>query len=159
MLLIVLLIITEANGYDDKWIKERLTGVVDRRKLTDVWKENGITKNYEYGILTNEIYQEWSGMKASQYKEYKGLRKESLRDNMSDLEVALADIGEIATRELTKEKKPIGLEENKKVAKIGGHTAKVTRDYIEEQLGKSVITNENNIEYKYIDNNKELIDK
>ena len=78
---------------------------------------------------------------------------------MSDLEVALADIGEIATRELTKEKKPIGLEENKKVAKIGGHTAKVTRDYLEEQLGKSVITNENNLEYKYIDNNKELIDK
>ncbi len=70
-----------ARGYDDKWIKARLTGVVDRRKLTDVWKENGITKNYEYGILTNEIYQEWSGMKASQYKEYKGIRKESLRDN------------------------------------------------------------------------------
>lgn len=65
-----------SRGYDDKWIKTRLTGVVDRRKLTDVWKENGITKNYEYGILTNEIYQEWSGMKASQYKEYKGIRKE-----------------------------------------------------------------------------------
>ena len=77
-----------AKGYDDKWIKARLTGVVDRRKLTDVWKENGITKDYEYGILTNEIYQEWSGMKASQYKEYKGLRKESLRDNMTDIEVA-----------------------------------------------------------------------
>ena len=92
----MLLITIEANGYDDKWIKQRLTGVVDRHKLTDVWKESGITKNYEYGILTNEIYQEWSGMKASQYKEYKGLRKESLRDNMSDIEVALADISEIA---------------------------------------------------------------
>ena len=76
------------RGYNDKWIKSRLTGVVDRRKLTDLWKENGITKDYEYGILTNEIYKEWSGMKASQYKEYKGLRKESLRDNMTDIEVA-----------------------------------------------------------------------
>lgn len=83
----------------DKWIKQRLTGVVDRRKLTDVWKENGITKDYEYGILTNEIYKEWSGMKASQYKEYKGLRKEALRDNMTDIEVALTDLGEtVVTR-------------------------------------------------------------
>ena len=105
-----------AKGYDDNWIKARLTGVVDRRKLTDVWKENGITKDYEYGILTNEIYQEWSGMKASQYKEYKGLRKESLRDNMTDIEVALTDLGEIATRELAKEHKPYGLKENRKVA-------------------------------------------
>ena len=91
------------RGYDDKWIKSRLTGIVDRFKLTDVWKESGITKNYEYGILTNEIYKEWSGMKASQYKEYKGIRKESLRDNMTDIEVALTDLGEIATRELEKE--------------------------------------------------------
>ncbi len=72
--------------YDDNWIKARLTGVVDRHKLTDVWKENGIKQNYEYAILTNEIYQEWSGMKDSQYKEYKGLRKKSLRDNMTDKE-------------------------------------------------------------------------
>ena len=90
----MLLIIIGANGYDDKWIKQRLTGVVDRHKLTDVWKENGITKNYEYGVFTNEIYQEWSGMKASQYKAYKGLRKESLRDC---IEVTLTDLGEIAT--------------------------------------------------------------
>ena len=100
--LIALLITIETNGYDDKWIKQRLTGVIDRHKLTDVWKESGITKNYEYGILTNEIYRQWSGMKASQYKEYKGLRKESLRDNMTDIEVTLANLGEIATRELVK---------------------------------------------------------
>ena len=115
----------KAKGYDDKWIKARLTGVVDRRKLTDVWKENGITKDYEYGILTNEIYQEWSGMKASQYKEYKGLRKESLRDNMTDIEVALTDLGEIATRELVKEHRPYGLKENKEMAKRGGRIAKI----------------------------------
>ena len=91
-----------SRGYDDKWIKARLTGVVDRRKLTDIWKENGITKDYEYGILTNEIYQEWSGMKASQYKEYKGIRKESLRDNMTDIEVALTDLGKLQQENLLK---------------------------------------------------------
>ena len=86
------------RGYSDKWIESRLKGILDRNKLTDVWKDGGISKDYEYGILTNEIYQEWSGMKANEYKAYKGLRKESLRDNMSDLEVALTDLGEIATR-------------------------------------------------------------
>ena len=98
------------RGYDDKWIKSRLTGIVDRFKLTDVWKESRITKDYEYGILTNEIYKSWSGMKESEYKAYKGLRKESLRDNMTDIEIALTDLGEIATRELAKEHKPFGLE-------------------------------------------------
>ena len=143
-----------AKGYDDNWIKVRLTGVVDRCKLTDVWKENGITKDDEYGILTNEIYQEWSGMKASQYKEYKGLRKESLRDNMTDIEVALTDLGEIATRELAKEHKPYGLKENRKMAKMGGHAAKVARDDIEKNLGKSVISKGNALNYKYLDDNK-----
>lgn len=145
-----------ARGYDDKWIKARLTGVVDRCKLTDVWKENGITKNYEYGILTNEIYQEWSGMKASQYKEYKGIRKESLRDNMTDIEVALTDLGEIATRELAKEHKPYGLKENRKIAKMGGHAVKVAREDIEKNLGKSVISKKNALNYKYLDDNKTL---
>ena len=91
-----------SRGYDDKWIEARLKGILDRKKLTDVWKENGIKQNYEYAILTNEIYQSWSGMKASEYKEYKNIRKESLRDNMTDVEVALTDLGEIATRELAK---------------------------------------------------------
>ena len=157
--LIVQLNIIETNGYDDKWIKQRLTGVVDRHKLTDVWKESGITKNYEYGILTNEIYQEWSGMKASQYKKFKGLRKESLRDNMTDIEVTLADLGEIATRELVKEHKPYGLKENREMAKRGGRVAKNTRDNLEKELGKSVISKENALNYKYIDSQKLLDDK
>lgn len=93
-------------GYSDKWIEARLKGILDRNKLTDVWKENGINENYEYAILTNEIYKSWSGMKASEYKDFKGIRKESLRDNMTDIEVALTDLGEIATRELAKEHKP-----------------------------------------------------
>lgn len=143
-----------SRGYDDNWIKTRLTGVVDRHKLTDVWKENGINQNYEYAVLTNEIYQEWSGMKASQYKEYKGIRKESLRDNMTDIEVALTDLGEIATRELAKEHKPYGLKENRKIAKLGGHAAKVARDDIEKNLGKSVISRTNALKYKYLEDNK-----
>ena len=139
------------KGYDDKWIKSRLTGIVDRFKLTDVWKESGIVKDYEYGILTNEIYKTWSGMKASEYKAYKGLRKESLRDNMTDIEVALTDLGEIATRELAKEHKPYGLEENKKIARRGGNIAKITRDNLEKELGRTVISNRNALNYEYID--------
>lgn len=150
-----------SRGYDDKWIKARMTGVVDRRKLTDVWKENGITKNFEYAVLTNEIYQTWSGMKASEYKEFKGIRKESLRDNMTDIEVALTDLGEIATRELARKHKPYGLEQNKEIAKRGGKIAKNTRDNLEEELGETVISNTNALNYKYLktnnlDNNKIL---
>ena len=139
------------RGYDDKWIKTRLTGIVDRFKLTDVWKESGITKNYEYGILTNEIYKSWSGMKANEYKSFKGLRKESLRDNMTDLEVALTDLGEIATRELAKEYKPYGLQQNKNIARRGGNIAKITRDNLEKELGRTVISNKNSLSYEYID--------
>lgn len=139
------------RGYSDKWIEVRLKGILDRNKLTDIWKKGGISKNYEYGILTNEIYKEWSSMKASEYKAYKVIRKESLRDNMTDIEVALTDLGEIATRELAKEHKPYGLEQNKKIAKMGGHAAKVARDDIEKNLGKSVISNKNSLNYKYID--------
>ena len=145
-----------SRGYDDNWIKARMTGVVDRRKLTDVWKENGLTKNIEYAVLTNEIYQAWSGMKASEYKEFKGIRKESLRDNMTDIEVALTDLGEIATRELAKKHRPYGLEANKKVAHMGGHAAKVARDDIEKNLGETVVTRKNALNYKYLDDNKTL---
>ena len=147
------------RGYSDKWIKDRLDGIVDRKKLTDVWKDGGITKNYEYGILTNEIYQEWSGMKASEYKAFKGLRKESLRDNMSDIEVLLTDLGETATRELAKKHKPYGLEQNKKIARMGGNTAKVARDDLEKKLGESVITKNNNLNYKYIESQDKIENK
>ena len=98
-------------------------------------------------------------MKASEYKSYKGIRKESLRDNMSDIEVALTDLGEIATRELAKEHKPYGLEQNKKIAKMGGHAAKVARDDIEKNLGKSVISSGNALNYQYIDENKQIENK
>lgn len=97
-----------SKGYPDEWIKARLTGIVDRFKLTDIWKEGGITKPMEYAMLTNEIYKCWSGMKASEYKELKGLRKESLRDNMTDIEVDLTNIGEIATRDIARGEHPQG---------------------------------------------------
>jgi hypothetical protein len=144
------------RGYTDEWIESRLKGILNRNKLTDVWKECGISSGVEYGILTNEIYKEWSGMMANEYKDFKRLRKESLRDNMTDIEVALTDLGEIATRELAKEHRPFGLEENKKIAKMGGNTAKVARDDLERKLGMSVISNENSLNYKYIDSNNRI---
>ena len=147
------------RGYSNQWIEARLKGILNRNKLTDLWKENGIQKEYEYGILTNEIYKEWSGMKANEYKSYKGIRKESLRDNMSDIEIALTDLGEIATRELAKEHQPYGLEQNKVIAKLGGHAAKVARDDIEKNLGKSIISNQNNLNYQYLDGKEKLENK
>ena len=138
------------RGYSDKWIEARLKGILDRNKLTDIWKENGINQNYEFAILTNEIYQTWSGMTASEYKDFKNIRKESLRDNMSDIEVALTDLGEIATREIAKKHKPYGLKENRKVAKAGGEVAKTARDDLEKKLGETIISKENTLKYKYL---------
>ena len=145
-----------AKGYDEDWIIKRIKGIQDRKKLTEVWKDNGVDSNLEYAILTNDIYREWSGMTAKEYKEFKGLRKESLRDNMSDIEVMLADIGEITTRELAKKHKPYGLSENRKIAKAGGEVASNTRKDIEEKLGENVISKDNNLNYQYIDDNKKL---
>ena len=142
------------KGYDEEWIIKRIKGIQDRKKLTDVWNSNGITEEVEYAILTNEIYKEWSGFTA---KQYKGLRKESLRDNMTDIEIVLTDLEEIATRELAKKHKPLGLEENKEIVRIGGYTAKVARKELEKNLGSSVVSKNNNIIYKY-EKFKELSD-
>ena len=140
-----------SKGYDEKWIAKRLKGIQDRKGLTDVWKKGGITEQKEYAILTNEIYKEWSGMNTKEYKSFKGLRKESLRDNMTDIEIALADLGEIATREIAKRKNPKGLKENIKIAKRGGKIASNTRKNLEDELGESVITSNNTLNYEYID--------
>ena len=138
-----------AKGYDEDWIQKRIKGMQNRKKLTDVWKEGGVTTNTEYAILTNEIYKSWSGMTAKEYKEYKGLRKESLRDNMSDIEVTLADLGELATREIAKKRNPQGLKENIEVAKRGGRIANNTRADLEKEIGESVITKDNVLSYQY----------
>jgi hypothetical protein len=140
-----------AKGYDEKWIAKRLKGIQDRKELTDVWQENGIKDGKEYAILTNEIYKEWSGMTAKEYKQYKGLRKESLRDNMDSIEVILTDLSEETTKRLAKKHRPQGLEQNKEVARMGGHAAKVARDDIEKNLGESIITKDNRLNYEYVD--------
>ena len=140
-----------SKGYDELWIAKRIKGIQQRKSLTDVWKENGVIGNYEYGILTNEIYKSWSGMTAKEYKEFKGLRKESLRDNMDSIEVTLADLGEEATKRLANKQKPQGLRDNIKVAKIGGNIAKVARDELEKQLGETIISKDNMLNYRYED--------
>lgn len=147
-----------SKGYSDEWIKKRLTGMVDRFKLTDIWKDGGIERPVEYAMLTNEIYKSWSGMKASEYKAYKGIRKESLRDNMTDIEVLLTDLGEIATRDIAKSENPQGFKENLKVARKGGQVAKDARNSYEKATNKSAISNENALNYQYVNETKQIED-
>ena len=140
-----------AKGYDEKWIARRIKGIQDHKELTDIWQQGGIVEGQEYAILINEIYKEWSGMTAKEYKEYKGLRKESLRDNMDSMEVILTDLSEETTKRLAQKHRPKGLEQNKEIARMGGHAAKVARDDIEKNLGESVVTRQNKLNYEYID--------
>ena len=146
------------KGYTLEWIEARIKAIIDRKKLTHTWKENGVAEGVEFAILTNDIYKEWSGMTAQEYKSYKGIRKENLRDNMTDLEVAITNIGELATREIAKNEKPFGLSDNRKVAKRGGGVAKRTKDFFEEETGSQVVSNSNSLNYQYLDDNK-LIEK
>ena len=146
-------------GYSDEWIKKRLNGIVDRFKLTDIWKDGGIEKPVEYAMLTNEIYKGWSGMKASEYKAYKGIRKESLRDNMTDIEVLLTDLGEIATRDIATSEHPQGFNENMKVAARGGQVANDARISYEQATKKSAISNKNALNYQYKDEIEKIENK
>ena len=131
------------KGYSDGWIEVRLKSILNRKKLTDVWKENGITENYEYAMLTNEIYKTWSGMKANEYKDFKGIRKESLRDNMTDIEMILTDLGEVTARDIARQERPSGLKDNLKVAKRGGNVSKIARETYELETGRSAVNSEN----------------
>ena len=146
------------KGYTLEWIEARIKAIIDRKKLTNTWKENGVAEGVEFAILTNDIYKEWSGMTAQEYKSYKGIRKENLRDNMTDLEVAITNIGELATREIAKNEKPKGLSDNRKVAKRGGGVAKRTKDFFEEETGSKVVSKSNSLNYQYTEDNK-LIEK
>ena len=147
------------KGYTDEWIKKRILGIIDRFKLTDIWKNGGISKPVEYALLTNEIYKSWSGMKANEYKAYKGIRKESLRDNMTDIELALTNIGEIAARDIAKSERPQGLSENIKVAKRGGNVANAARISYENEAKKLAISKDNSLNYKYSDEAKQIKNK
>ena len=148
-----------AKGYDESWISKRIKGIQERKRLTDVWKDAGIESNLEYAMLTNEIYKSWSGMKANEYKAYKGLRKESLRDNMTDIEVLLTDLGEIATRDIAESVHPKGFKENLNVAKKGGQVASDARKSYEKATNKSAISKQNALIYQYIDDKEKIENK
>ena len=131
-----------AKGYSPEWVNQRLKSIEIRKALTDEWQRSGV-KDSQYAILTDIITKEWSGMKTREYKDYKGLKKESLRDNMSNMELVLNMLAEVSTTEISKQRNPKTLDENKSVAKQGGSVAKVARKQIELETGKPVITDEN----------------
>ena len=135
------------KGYTREWINQRLQAIQVRKELTDTWQDHGVKVGKEYAILTNEITKAWSGMTTRQYKDYKGLKKQNLRDNMTTTEIILNMLAEAATKDIANATHPQGLEENKKVAKDGGSIAGNARREIEERTGKPVITSKNAIDF------------
>lgn len=133
----------QKKGYSDDWIHQRLLAIRIRNELTDEWQKRGVEKGREYAILTDEITKAWSGMNTRQYKNLKGLKKENLRDNMSDLELVLTMLAEASTKEISETEKPQTFEENRIVANKGGKVAGDARKSIETQTGKPVITSKN----------------
>lgn len=131
------------KGYSKEWINQRLKSIEVRKELTDEWQERGMKEGLEYAILTNEMTKSWADKNVKDYKKLKGLKKENLRDNMSNLELVLNMLAEASTTEISKEKKPDGLEENKNVARKGGGAAKKARQEIEKQTGKPIVTAKN----------------
>ena len=135
------------KGYSREWINQRLQAIQVRKELTDSWQDHGVKEGLEYAILTNEISKAWSGMSTREYKDFKGLKKQNLRDNMSTTELILNMLAETATKDIANTSNPQGLEENKKVAKRGGHVAKVAKETLEQEIGGSVITSKNAIDF------------
>ena len=130
-------------GYSDSWINQRLKSIEIRKELTDEWNRTGVIEGYQYATLTDIITQEWSGFKTKEYKQFKGLKKESLRDNMTNVELILNSLAEASTTEISKQKDPSGFEENKVVAKEGGEVAKIAREQLEAKIGKTIISSKN----------------
>ena len=131
------------KGYSEEWIRQRLMSIKVRNNLTDEWRNRGVKKGAEYAILTDEISRAWSGMTTKEYKKYKGLKKENLRDNMSDLELVLTMLSEATTTEMEKQRNPKTFAEHKKIAKSGGEAAGIARKAVEERTGQKVITADN----------------
>ena len=131
------------KGYSEEWVHQRLLSIRIRNELTDEWKKCGVQKGKEYAILTDEITRAWSGMSTRQYKQLKGLKKENLRDNMSDLELVLTMLAEASTTDIAKTEQPQGLNENQKVAHRGGNVAGIARKALEAETGRSVVTAQN----------------
>lgn len=139
------------KGYSEEWINQRLRSIEIRKDLTNEWNKSGIDEGIEYAILTNEVSKAWSGMTTREYKDYKNLKKESLRDNMTNTELVLNMLAEVATTEISRNENPKGLNESKHVAKRGGNVAGNARKDLESQLGKKVISKHNS-------NNPDLLD-
>ena len=138
------------KGYSEEWIHQRLLAIRIRNELTDEWKKRGVQKGKEYAILTDEISHAWSGMTTGQYKRLKGLTKENLRDNMTDLELVLTMLAEASTTDISKTAKPQTFEENKQVAKRGGKVAGIARQALEAETGKPVITEKNAFDFQQL---------
>lgn len=135
------------KGYSREWINQRLQAIQVRKELTDEWQNRGVKQGAEYAILTNEITRAWSGMNTRQYKQYKGLKKENLRDNMSTTELVLNMLAETSTTDISKSEKPNTLEEHKQVARRGGNVAGIARKALEGETGKPVITSMNALDF------------
>ena len=131
------------KGYSESWINQRLKSIEIRKGLTDEWDKGGIQKGKEYAILTDELTRSWSGMRTREYKKLKGLKKENLRDNMTNMELVLNMLAEVSATEISKTQNPKGLEENKKVARAGGDVARKARKELETKTGKKVVTSLN----------------
>ena len=134
-------------GYSEAWINQRIKSIEVRKELTDEWKRTGVQEGVEYASLTDIITREWSGLTTKQYKNYKGLTKENLRDNMTNLEIALNILAEASATELSKQRDPQGFRQQKQVAKDGGSVAKAARNQLESQLGRSIISPEKASDY------------
>ncbi len=135
------------QGYSDKWINERMRSIEMRKELTDEWHRSGIHDQKDFAILTNVLTKAWSGMTTGEYKRHKGLTKENLRDNMTNIELALNTLAEVATTEISRQRNPKGINASKQAAKAGGQIAKNTRDDLERQLGRSVISSNKASDY------------
>lgn len=133
----------ERRGYTPEWINQRLQAISARKELTDEWKYRGVKEGFEFAQLTDEVYKAWSGMNARQYKNFKGLKKESLRDNMSTTELTLNQLAETATREISQREQPDGFDASRSVARRGGRIAGNARKELEAELGQSIITRKN----------------
>lgn len=140
----------ERAGYTQEWINQRLQSISARKELTDEWKSRGVQQGKEYAILTDELTRAWSGMTTRQYKNLKGLKKQSLRDNMSTTELTLNQLAEVATRELSQQEQPEGFEANKRVAQVGGSVAGNARKDLEHRLGRPVISSQNAAQLNHV---------
>ena len=128
------------QGYSDRWINERMKSIKNRKELTDEWERSGVHDKKDFAILTNVLTKAWSGMTTGQYKQYKGLTKENLRDNMTSVELALNSLAEVATTEISRQRNPKGFEESRKTAQAGGRIAQNAREDLEREIGHSIVS-------------------